>query len=77
MTTDTSTQQKIEQLQLLEQSMQNLLSQKQTFQSQLVETESAIAEIQKSPTAYKIVGSIMVLTSKDELRKELGSRKEM
>jgi len=71
------TEKKISQLQMLEQSMQSLLMQKQQFQGQIVELESAIEELSSTTQAYKIVGNVMVLTDRDELKKDLGSRKEM
>jgi prefoldin beta subunit len=70
-------QEKIQQLQLLEQANQNLLMQKQNFQSQLLETESAIEELGKSSKSYKIVGSIMVASDSKSLKDEMAKRKEM
>ncbi len=71
------TEQKISQLQLFEQSMQSILGQKQQFQSQLIEIESALSELKKSEEAYKIVGNIMVASKKDVLEKDLNSKKEV
>lgn len=71
------TEQAIAQLQLIEQSMQNLLVQKQQFQMQLVEIESALKELENANEAYKIVGNIMVLSKKEELQKDLISKKEI
>ena len=68
---------KLGQLQLLEQSMQNLLMQKQQFQLQQVEIESALKELEKTKEAYKIVGNIMVLSKKEDLDAELSSKKEV
>ncbi len=68
---------KISQLQMLEQSMQNLLMQKQQFQLQQVEIESALKELENVEEAYKIVGNIMVLSKKDDLKKDLDSKKEV
>jgi len=68
---------KITQLQLIEQSMQNLLMQKQQFQLQQVEIESALKELEKVNEAYKIVGNIMVLSKKDDLKTDLTSKKEV
>ena len=68
---------KINQLQLLEQSMQNLLMQKQQFQLQQVEIESALKELEKVNEAYKIVGNIMILSEKDDLKTDLTSKKEI
>ena len=71
------TEQKISQLQMFEQSLQSFLGQKQQFQVQLVEIESALGELQNTEKAYKIVGNIMVEADKNELKSELQSRKEM
>ena len=68
---------KINQLQLLEQSMQNILMQKQQFQLQQVEIESALKELEKVEEAYKIVGNIMVLSTKADLKDDLSSKKEV
>jgi len=67
----------INQLQILEQGLQSYLAQKQQFQTQLVEVESALKELQISKVSYKIIGNIMVEASKEELKKELESKKEM
>ncbi|MAG91102.1 prefoldin subunit beta [Candidatus Woesearchaeota archaeon] len=71
------TEQKISQLQMFEQSMQSFLGQKQQFQVQLVEIESALNELDNTEKAYKIVGSIMVQSDKNELKADLKSKKEM
>jgi len=68
---------KLGQLQMLEQSMQNLLMQKQQFQLQQVELESALKELDKVEEAYKIVGNIMVLSKKADLESDLKSKKEV
>ena len=70
-------EQKIAQLQLYEQSLQNILAQKQQFQSQLVEIESALKELEATKEAYRIIGNIMVASKKEELKKDLESKKEM
>ena len=71
------TEQKIGQLQMFEQSLQSFLGQKQQFQVQLVEVDSAINELQNTAKAYKIVGNIMVEADKNELKADLESKKEM
>ena len=71
------TETKLNQLQMPEQSMQNLLMQKQQFQLQQVEIESALKELEKVNEAYKIVGNIMVLSKKDDLKADLTSKKEI
>jgi prefoldin beta subunit len=74
---DNAAEAKISQLQMFEQGLQSFLQQKQQFQSQMLEIESSLEELKDSKEAYKIVGNIMVKTDKDELQKDLGSKKEM
>lgn len=71
------TEHKISQLQMFEQSLQGFLGQKQQFQMQLVEVESALSELESTEKAYKIVGNIMVEADKKELQADLNSKKEM
>ncbi|MBR9699473.1 prefoldin subunit beta [Candidatus Woesearchaeota archaeon] len=68
-------EEKISQLQLYEQSLQNLLMQKQQFQGQLIEIESALKELEKSSESYKIVGNVMVKAKKDDVIKDLDEKK--
>lgn len=70
-------EQKIAQLQLFEQSSQNLLMQRQQFQMQLAEIDSALKELGNTDSAYKIVGNIMVLKKKEDLEKDLSEKKEI
>ena len=70
-------EEKIGQLQMMEQNIHNILLQKQQFQSQLIEVESALKELGKTEKAYKIVGNIMISASKEDLEKDLNSKKEM
>lgn len=70
-------EQKINHLQMMEQSAQNLMAQKQQFQLQQVEIESALKEIENATEAYKMVGNIMVLSKKEDLKKDLESKKEI
>lgn len=71
------TEKKINQLQIMEQSLQALSMQKQQFQLQQVEIESALRELENVEEAYKIVGNIMVLSKKDSIKEELNSKKEI
>ncbi len=70
-------QETIQRLQMMEQNMQSLNSQKQQFQAQLFEIEGALKELETSPVAYKIVGGIMIGVDKASLQKELQGRKEL
>jgi prefoldin beta subunit len=71
------TEDKLGQLQLLEQNLQGFLMQKQNFQAQLLEVDSALSELETTDTAFKIVGNIMVASKKEELKKDLQKKKEM
>ena len=66
---------KIQELQLLEQSLQNFLIQKQQFQAQLMESENALQEIKNTKDkVYKILGSTIIETNKENLEKELNEK---
>ncbi len=65
-------QEKIQELQILEQTIQNLLFQKQTFQMEFAETKSALSELEKSSDdVFKIIGQLMIKTEKSKTKKEL------
>lgn len=69
---------KIQQLQLLEQTLQTISMQKQQSQFQLAETDNAIKELASiSQTPYKIIGNFMIQTNKKDLEKELLEKKEI
>jgi len=71
------TEQKIGQLQMFEKSLQNFLAQKQQFQLQFAEIESALKELETAEEAYKIVGNLMVKGEKTALKKDLNEKKEI
>ena len=68
---------KITQLQLLQQNLQQHLLQKQQLQNTIIELDSALQEIQSSEKCYKILGHIMVASSKNVLAAELQEKKEV
>ena len=75
---DKKTKEKINDLQLMEQKLQSFLIQKQSFQVQLLEVENALTEIKSAKgSSYKIVGTIMVETKKEDLTKDLENKKEV
>lgn len=72
------TESQIRELQLLEQNLQSVLMQKQTFQLELSEIENAIEELGKSgEEVYKIAGNIMVKGSKDKILKAMIEKKDL
>nr|MBI4157051.1 prefoldin subunit beta [Candidatus Woesearchaeota archaeon] len=76
---DKDTEQKIAQLQIFEQNLQNFFIQRQTFQNQAAEIENALKELGnlKEDTAFKLVGNIMLKKKKKDLTEDLKSRKEV
>jgi len=68
---------KIKELQLIEQNAQQYLMQKQQFQTQLIEIKSALGEIKETDETYKIIGNIMVKTSREKLKKDLKEKMEI
>lgn len=75
---DKDTQGKLQELQMAEQNLQNILLQKQAFQLELNETESAIEETKKADDdIFKILGNIMIKADKKEVLKELEEKKNI
>lgn len=74
--TDTNEEQ-IAQLSQIEQSLHQFLRQRQSFSAQLNEVETALKELEKTDNSYKIIGNIMVLKDKEELKVDLSAQKEM
>ncbi len=72
------TENKISQLQSLEQNLQNILQQKQLVQTQKIEVENAIGEIEKTKgDVYKVVGPLMIKGEKEKIKSDLNSKKEI
>lgn len=76
MTMSNSSDEKISQMQMLEQGMQNFNLQKQQLQTKIFEIDSALDELSDSPESYKIIGNIMVKTDADKLKSSLVENKE-
>ncbi len=71
-------QNKLQEMQMLEQGLQNLLLQKQAFQMELSETLSAKREIEKSgEDSYKIVGQLLIKTEKAKILQELSDKERL
>jgi prefoldin beta subunit len=71
------TSEKVNQLQLMQQNMQNIAVQKQQIQHQIVELNSAINGLKETEKSYRIVGNIMIEASKEDLNKDLEGKKEI
>ena len=71
-------QEKIQEIQILEQNLQNVLFQKQAFQLELNEIDAAMEELEKTEDeVYKITGQILIKTDKNSLKKELQDKKKI
>ena len=75
---DEETQRQIQELQILEQSFQQLIMQKQAFQMELTETENALGEISKTEgDVFKMVGQIMIKSDKTKVEEDLKKKQEL
>lgn len=71
-------QNKIQQMQFLEQNLQSLMMQKQAFQMELNETISALKEIENAEDeVYRIIGQLMIKTSKEKIKEDLMSKRKL
>ena len=64
----------------LQQTLQALLAQKQQVDLEIAELDRALEELQKQPDdveVYKVAGSIMIKSNKQDLLKELQEKKEL
>ncbi|MFT4343379.1 MAG: prefoldin subunit [Candidatus Woesearchaeota archaeon] len=75
MTTDDQNQ-KIEQLQNIEQGIQTLNAQKQQLSSRILEIDSALNELKNTDDSYKIIGNVMVKAKASSLSKELSDKRK-
>ena len=68
----------LQEMQFIEQNLQNILMQKQAFQMEIAETESALLEIKDSKgDIYKIVGNLMIKTDKKKTQEDLETKKKL
>jgi len=65
-------QSKVQEMQVLEQNLQNLFMQKQSFQMEFSETQSALKEIENSgDDIFKMIGQLMIKSDKSKVKEEL------
>ena len=72
-------QERLQRLQQLQSTMQQLLLQKQRIEMEMVESDKAIEaleEVQGDSKVYKSVGAVLVEKDKESVLKELKERKE-
>ena len=70
---------KFQELQIYEQNLQNIILQRQLFQTEMNEVEKALEELEKIEEnfCYEIVGGIMIKKEKKEVVRELKEKKEL
>ena len=73
---DPNVQEKINSMQLVQQNMENSSMQRQQFQMQQAELDSALEQL-GNDKAYKIIGNIMVATDTVALKTELEEKKKI
>ena len=75
---DEETQREIQEIQMLEQNFQQLMMQKQAFQYESNETETALDEVKKSDgDVFRIVGQVVIKSTKEKIEKDLSHKKEL
>ena len=68
----------IQEIQMIEQTIQNLLLQKQAFQMELSETQQALEEIRNAgEEVFKIIGQLMLKTDKKKIEEELKNKEKL
>jgi len=74
--TDPKVQEKINSIQMVQQSLENSSMQRQQFQMQQAELDSALEQL-GNDKAYKIIGNIMVATDSVALKQELEEKRKV
>lgn len=70
-------QEKIQELQFLEQNVQNLLIQKQSFDIELTETKAALKEIENAKDeVFRIIGQLMIKSDKKKIQEDLKNKEK-
>lgn len=70
-------QEKITKLQMYEQNLQALLGQKQQFQGQLLELDTALGEVTGSTQVFKILGNVMIASDVKAVEEDLRRKREI
>lgn len=70
-------QDKLQEIQILDRNLQNLFLQKQAFQIEFSETQSALKEIENSgDEIFKMIGQLLIKTNKSKINEELLNKKK-
>jgi len=68
---------KIQQLSIIEQNVQQIIMQRKQLVMQLTEVDNALKELKGTNEGYKIVGAIMLKRKSEDLINELNEKKEL
>ena len=72
------TENKIQELQVLESNLQNFLAQRQTIQMEINEVENALEELKNyKDEIFKLVSGMLIKTEKEKILSELKEKKKM
>jgi len=72
------TKEKLQELQLIENNLQNIFLQKQAFQMELSEIQEALKEISSSgEEVFKIIGQLMLKSDKEKIKEELRGKEKI
>jgi prefoldin beta subunit len=69
-------EEKLNHLNMLEQSLQQVMAQRQQMQAHLLEIDSALEEVKDNKETFRLVGNILVKKDHKKLNSELESEKE-
>lgn len=68
----------LQEIQMIEQNLQNLMIQKQSFELELSETQSALKELGNSgDEVFKIIGQLMLKSDRNKVKEELENKEKL
>lgn len=71
-------QEKFQEMQMLEQGLHSLMMQKQAFQMELSESKAALKEVEASnDDVFKMVGQLMIKSEKSKLIEDLKNKEKL
>ena len=75
---DKNKENKIQEMQITEQNLQNMILQKQAFNMELSETRAALKQLEISgDDVFKIIGQLMIKSDKEKIKAELENKEKI
>lgn len=69
---------KLQEMQIIEQNLNNILLQKQAFHMELMEAQSALKHLETSgEEVFKVIGQLMIKVEKEAIKKELTDKEKI